>query len=138
MDDNGGNNPVKILIIDDEIFIRESMGIFFEDEDFDVRTAEDGLDGIGKFTSFQPDVIFLDMRMPGMNGFEVIKKMKELSSLVPVIVMSGNSGSGYADEALARGAWDYITKPVCNLPLLLEKVDDVLEKTRLMKRGQSD
>ncbi len=131
------NSPMKVLIVDDEIFIRESLSIFLEDEGFEVITAENGRIGIEEFIKNQPDIVILDLRMPEMSGMEVIPKIREITDLVPIIIVSGNNEISDAVEALRIGAWDYITKPIQDLNIMLHRIDLVLNQAVLLKDNRN-
>ncbi len=131
------NSPMKVLIVDDEIFIRESLSIFLEDEGFEVLTAENGLTGIEGFRNNQPDIVILDLRMPEMSGMEVIPKIREITDLVPIIIISGNNEVSDAVEALRIGAWDYITKPIQDLNMMLHRMELVLNQALLLKENRN-
>lgn len=130
------NSALKVLIIDDEVFIRESLSIFLEDEGFEVITAENGRCGIEKFKNSQPDIVILDLRMPEMSGMEVIPKIREITDLVPIIIVSGNNEICDAVEALRIGAWDYITKPIQDLNMMLHRMDIVLNQALLLRENR--
>jgi len=80
------NENIRVLIADDEEFIRESLSIFLEDEGFEIEIAENGRIAVEKFTENEPDILLLDLRMPEMNGMDVIPRIKEINDLVPIIV----------------------------------------------------
>ena len=131
------NSPMKVLIVDDEVFIRESLSIFLEDEGFEVITAENGRIGVEKFIKNKPDIVILDLRMPEMSGMEVIQKIREITDLVPIIIVSGNNEVSDAVEALRIGAWDYITKPIKDLNIMLHRMDLVLNQALLLKENRN-
>ena len=131
------NSQVKVLIIDDEVFIRESLSFFLEDEGFEVITAENGRTGVDKFITNQPDIVILDLRMPEMSGMEVLPKIREITDLVPIIIVSGNNEVSDAVEALRIGAWDYITKPIQDLNMMLHRMDLVLNQALLLKENRN-
>ena len=78
----------KILLVDDEENIRIVHGAEFEDAGYQVVSAANGEDGLAKFQEEKPDIVILDIRMPGMSGVEVLRKMKMLDSTIPVILSS--------------------------------------------------
>jgi DNA-binding NtrC family response regulator len=102
-----------LLIIDDEHSVRYSFKRMFEDE-FRVLTAEDGMSALTVLdTSFIGiDIIFCDVKMPGMTGLEVLKKIKDMGSNIPVVMMTAFGDSDTAIEAMKEGAVDYLTKPL--------------------------
>lgn len=103
----------RILVVDDEAAIREILKASLEDDSFVVETAEDGLDALDKASSFRPEIILLDVWMPGsLDGIEVLKRIKTLDSTVEVIVMSGHGTIETAVKATKLGAWDFLEKPL--------------------------
>jgi cyclic di-GMP phosphodiesterase len=126
---------LKALIIDDEIYIRESLSIFLEDIGFIVELAENGKAGIEIYKVFLPDVVLLDLRMPEMNGLEVLPELKVISDTIPIIIVSGNNQIGDAVEALRIGAWDYITKPIFDMDILQHRIETVIQQSRLLKEN---
>ena len=130
------NSAMKVLIIDDEVSIRESLSIFLEDEGFEVITAGNGYIGVENFKNNQPDIVILDLRMPEMSGMEVIPKIREINDLIPIIIISGNNEISDAVEALRIGAWDYITKPIQDLNMMLHRMDIVLNQALLLRENR--
>ncbi|MFV0348254.1 MAG: sigma-54-dependent transcriptional regulator [Halodesulfovibrio sp.] len=110
-------SKAHILIIDDEEAIRFSLRGILEDEGHTVAEAETGESGLEKLQSEQPDLVFLDIWLPGMDGLAVLAKIKERDSSLPVIMISGHGNIETAVNAIKRGAHDFIEKP-----LSLEKV----------------
>jgi DNA-binding NtrC family response regulator len=102
----------KILIVDDEKIVRESLYHWFEDEGYLVDTAIDGLDALKQFDKGKYDLILLDMKMPGMNGIELLTKIKEIDKDSVVILITAFASVPTAIQALKEGAYDYVTKPV--------------------------
>ena len=100
----------KILIIEDEIDLIKVLKDTFEKENFQVFCAEDGEDGIEKFYEKNPDLILLDINLPGMNGWEICKKLKSLSQ-IPIIMVTARDSEFDEIKGLELGADDYITKP---------------------------
>jgi len=106
------NGKAKILIVDDEKVVRESLFHWFEEEGYTVDTAESGEDALRKFEKGKFDLFLLDMKMPGMSGLELLKKIKESDPDSIVILITAFASVPTAITALKDGAYDYVTKPV--------------------------
>ena len=102
----------KILIVDDERIVRESLFHWFEEEGFSVEIAEDGESALKIFMKDKFDIALIDLKMPGMGGLEVLKKIKELDKEAIVIIITAFASVSTAIAALKEGAYDYVTKPV--------------------------
>ena len=100
----------RILVVDDERQIRRSLQVNLESKGYAVETVETGEAAIGAFHSRHPDIIILDLVMPGIGGVEVVRRIRE-SSTVPIIVLSAMTDEPRKVEALEAGADDYMTKP---------------------------
>lgn len=125
-----------ILVIDDETVVLESMANYLEDCGFRVLKAENGHDGLALLSAEGPDLVLTDLRMPGMDGLEVLKRAGKITPNVPFIVVSGNGNIRDAIQALRFGAWDYILKPVEDLTVISHAVDKALERVRLLTENQ--
>ena len=101
----------RILVIDDEPGIRKMLDLELSAEGFVVFTAESGVSGIELFIKERPDLVMTDIKMPGMDGIEVLKHLKEMSSDVEVIVITGHGDMETAIQALQLDAGDFVTKP---------------------------
>ncbi len=115
---------MKILIVDDELQIRSGLaeGLPWENQGFtEVLTAENGTEAFRVFCEHRPEIIITDIRMPGIDGIELSRKIMELDSAVKIIVLSGHSEFSYAQSAIKIGVADYMLKPI-NIQELLEKV----------------
>ncbi len=121
----------KILIIDDEVSIRESLTSFFEDEGFIVFSAEDGDSGLTIFFNESIDIVLTDLRMPRKDGIDVMKAIHRYRPDIPMIVVSGAGRKEDIIKALRMGAKDYITKPIEDLDMIRHTVNQVLENKRL-------
>lgn len=134
--DVSGDKSITILIIDDESIIRQVFSFYLEDMGYSVLTAENGKKGIELYNRERPDVVMTDLRMPEMDGLEVLKKIHEDSEDMPVVVISGANSIDDAVQALRLGAWDYLLKPVQDLSLLGYTIVQCLQKARLLKENR--
>jgi len=105
------NEPASILIIDDEESIRDSMTQVLQKEGYHVRAAGEGKAGLNLFSSESYQAVFLDLKLPGMKGMDVLTRIKEASPETPVIIITGYASIESAIEAMKRGAFDYMAKP---------------------------
>lgn len=103
---------MKILIIDDEAPIREVLSASLRDEGYVVQTAPEGTTGLQTLRDFSPDICFLDIWMPGMDGIEVLNKARPLFPQVEFVMISGHGTIETAVKATKLGAWDFIEKPL--------------------------
>jgi len=114
----------KILIVDDEIEICDFLKEFFSDRDYDVVTASSGEEALAKVEKEDPAILLLDVKMPGIDGLEVLRMVKDKYPKLKVIMVTAVETSDQIDEAFRLGADNYITKP-----LSLEYLErDVKEK----------
>lgn len=120
-----------ILVIDDEKSIRNTLKDILEYEKFEVTLAENGKDGLEKFQQKDFELVLCDIKMPEMDGTEVLEKLMELSADVPVIMISGHGNIETAVEAIKKGAYDFIEKPL-DLNRLLVTIRNALERTDLI------
>lgn len=103
---------MKLLVVDDEELIRSVLGNFLESMGHEVAHATNGAEALFRVKEMTPDVIFLDIRMPHMDGIEALRLIKETSPDSIVIVISGIATTSMAKDLLQYGAFDYINKPV--------------------------
>jgi len=102
----------KILVIDDEKIIRERLTSLLKMDDYETFTAENGRKGLEIFDKEKPEIVLVDIKMPGMDGIEVLKKIKEESKETEVIIITGHGGVDSAIKAMREGAFSYIQKPI--------------------------
>jgi len=102
----------RILVIDDESAIRDSLKMTLEYDGYDVMLAATGEEGVKLIEREAPDLVFLDIKMPGMDGLEVLQKLRHLVEVTPVVVISGHADINTAVEATKLGAFDFIEKPL--------------------------
>ncbi|MEX2596486.1 MAG: sigma-54 dependent transcriptional regulator [Salibacteraceae bacterium] len=126
----------KILIIDDEKPIRSTLRDILEYEKIEVAEAEDGRKGVEQFKKETYDAVLCDIKMPGMDGIEVLEKLQLIDSDVPVIMISGHGTIETAVDALKLGAYDYIQKPP-DLNRLLVAVRNALDRKTLVKESRN-
>lgn len=117
----------KVLIVDDEERVLKSIAGVLEDEGFRVTTARSGEEAIGIFQQEGPDVTLLDIWMPGMDGIEVLKRLKWIAPDCQVIMISGHATISTAMTAVKSGAFDFIEKPL-SLDVLLMTIRRALER----------
>ena len=124
----------KVLIIDDEKPTLAMFELFLEAYGFEVLTAENGEEGIMVFEKEHPDIVFTDIKMPGMDGFEVLERIKTISPSAVVIVITGHGDKELAKKALDLKATDFIYKPVQK-----EALDAALERAeKALKNGSQE
>jgi two-component system NtrC family response regulator len=122
----------KILIIDDEPTLRDSLEIALSSSGYEVQTARTGEEGWELFQRENPDLVLLDHWLPGMNGDQVLKMMKENNPEVPVIIMTAQGSVELAVQAMKMGAFDFLVKPF-ELDQIEALVQRGLERTRLKR-----
>src|SRR3954464_10971658 len=102
----------RILVIDDEQGIRAALGQLLEYEGYEVRTVANATDGIAEYQKWKPHLVFLDVKMAGMDGMEALKKIKELDPAGTVVMISGHATIRTAVEATQAGAYEILEKPL--------------------------
>jgi PAS domain S-box-containing protein len=123
----------KVLVIDDEKIIRDRMTKLLELDDYETFSAENGQKGLEIFYKEKPEVALVDIKMPGMNGIEVLKKIREDAKETQVILITGHGGVETAIQALKEGAFGYVQKPIEYDELEIE-IKRALEKQEMQKR----
>ena len=110
---NPSGKTMKVLVVDDEELVRKMVTLWFEREGFSVITADNGTEGLRLAIEEKPDVVLLDIMMPGLHGFEVCKKIREQPQLSKTIIImtSARSYKPDLDKAKELGADDYVIKP---------------------------
>ncbi|HEY3067336.1 MAG TPA: response regulator [Methylomirabilota bacterium] len=101
----------RLLIVDDETPVLDVLREYFEGQGYHVETANSGLDALAAIGRQVPDLVLLDMRMPGIDGLETLRRIHALSATLPVIMVTANEDVGLARETLKMGAFDYVAKP---------------------------
>jgi two-component system, NtrC family, response regulator AtoC len=121
---------MKILVIDDQNAILESLSMFFSEKGYETLTAEYGKEGLTKVQSEQPDIVISDIRLPDINGIEVLKTIRSISDQIFVIMITAFHDMETTIEAMKYGAYDYIHKPI-NIDELDVSVNKVAEALTL-------
>ena len=127
---------MKILIIDDERSIRNSLKEILADEGYDVDVAENGAQGCQMVDKEKYSVIFCDIKMPEMDGLEVLDKLNEMGIDAAVVMISGHGDIETAVECIKKGAFDFIQKPL-DLKRILITIKNATEKVHLVKETRS-
>lgn len=122
----------KAVIIDDETQIRRLLRMVLEARGYEVSEAADGATGLQEIAFHRPDVVLLDLGLPGMDGIEVLKRLREWSE-VPVLILSVRDQELTKVEALENGADDYVTKPFGTAELLARL--DVIQRRRFTRQS---
>jgi DNA-binding NtrC family response regulator len=120
----------RILVVDDDANARTALATLLRDENYAVETAADGFKALPKLEELAPDLVLTDLRMPGMDGMELMKRAWESDPERVVVVMTAHGSVDTAVAAMRLGAADYLTKPI-NVDELLLVIDRVLERRRL-------
>jgi DNA-binding response OmpR family regulator len=107
----------RLLLIEDEHQVRTMLRLLFEDEGFTVEDAASGEEGLANFEATRPDLIVLDLRLPGMHGFDVLRSVRRQSD-VPIVIVSAQVDSHDIVAGLEAGADDYVTKPFVSKELI--------------------
>jgi DNA-binding response OmpR family regulator len=124
------SDKIHVLLVDDEVIIRENLGSLLERNGFMVTAAVDGQSALEKLDEVQPDVMVLDVVMPNLNGRETLRNLREKGNWMPIILLTR---VGDADEralALEEGADDYLNKPF-NIHELIARIHTVLRRARV-------
>jgi DNA-binding NtrC family response regulator len=121
----------RILVIDDERSIRNTLKDILEYEKYEVDLAEDGQKAIEKVKTAEYDIVLCDIKMPGMDGIEVLEHLTAMTPDTPVVMISGHGNIDTAVESIKKGAFDYIEKPL-DLNRLLITIRNALDKSNLV------
>ena len=124
-----------ILIVEDDRSLREGLAMNFQVRGFRVLTAADGEEGLRLAFNSRPDLIILDLMLPGMSGLDILAELRERGERVPVLILSARGTIDNKIEGLQTGADDYVTKPF-ELPELLARAEVMLRRNRTEAREQ--
>jgi signal transduction histidine kinase len=130
-----GKKPI-VLVIDDEESMRDSCSLILTKSDFQAETAADGLSGLQKLKELKPDIVLVDLKMPGISGFEVLENLKQIDPHIIPIVITGYATVDSAVEAMKKGAYDFLSKPFTpeEFRIIIKRA---LERRRLALEAES-
>lgn len=123
----------RILVIEDDPLVRFNIVSYLEDSGFTVSEEDNGNAGLAAIRRTPPDLVLCDLRMPGIDGLEVLEVLRAEQPDLPVVVVSGTGVISDAINALRKGAWDFITKPVQDMAVLEHAIVAALDKARLIR-----
>jgi two-component system, NtrC family, nitrogen regulation response regulator NtrX len=126
----------RILVIDDESAIRDSMRMILEYEGYEFLGASSGQEGLAVIERESPDLVFLDIKMPGLDGLEVLPRIRASDESLPVVMISGHATVSTAVEATKLGAFDFIEKPLASERVLVT-IRNALDRSRLADENRS-
>ena len=126
----------RILVIDDEVAIRDSLKMILEYDGYDCLLAPSGQEGLERVERDSPDLLFLDVKMPGMDGLDVLRRIRELDELLPVVMISGHGTVSTAVEATKLGAFDFLEKPLSTERVKVT-IRNALDQRRLRDENRS-
>jgi two-component system nitrogen regulation response regulator NtrX len=126
----------RVLVIDDEVAIRDSLRMTLEYEGYEFVGAATGQEGLALVERETPDLVVLDVKMPGMDGLEVLDRLRSMGETVPVLVISGHGTISTAVEAVKKGAFDFIEKPFSSEKVLVS-LRNALDSRRLRDENRS-
>jgi CheY-like chemotaxis protein len=115
-----------VLVIEDDDLVRFSITAYLEDSGFAIIEARDGQEGVALASQGQADLVITDLHMPGMNGLEVVNRIRGQFPALPVIVMTGAGDAASAAEASAQGAQACLFKPLVKMELLVQTIRSLL------------
>ncbi|MCK5332385.1 response regulator [Candidatus Parcubacteria bacterium] len=133
--DENKKGGLKVILAEDDDFLRDICETKFKKEGFDVSSACDGVEALAKIKEEDPEIILLDIIMPKMDGFEVLKKIKEIpeKASIPVIMLTNLGQTSEIEKGFALGAEDYIIKAHFTVGEIIEKVREIVEKKKKKK-----
>ena len=126
----------RILVIDDEAAIRDSLRMILEYDGFECLPAPGGEEGLARIAADAPDMVILDVKMPGMDGLEVLRRIRHLDETLPVVMISGHGTVSTAVEATRLGAFDFLEKPLSTERVIVT-IRNALDQRRLRRENRN-
>jgi DNA-binding NtrC family response regulator len=120
-------SKTKVLLVDDEVEFVSALSERLHLREYDVQTANTALEALAIIYKETPDVIILDLKIPGMDGIEILKTIKQFDSTIGVIMLSGHGDIKSVEEGMKSGAFEYIMKPI-GIDELIVKINAAKEK----------
>src|SRR5438105_2175429 len=120
----------RILVIDDEAAIRDSLRMILEYEKYEFAGASNGQDGLAQIQRDRPDLVLLDIKMPAMDGMDVLRKIRAIDETIPVVMISGHGTTATAFEASRSGASDFLEKPLSSERVIVT-IENTLKQSQL-------
>jgi DNA-binding NtrC family response regulator len=127
---------IRVLLVDDEEQFLATTKVLLEKRGIETHTAASGAEALRILEERPIDVVILDVKMPGMDGVEVLRLIKQYGYLVEVIMLTGHAAVDSAVEGLKLGAFDYVMKP-CDIPDLLAKIREAFDSKAAKERRRS-
>ncbi len=130
------SKDIKILVVDDDDMYRQTYSLILSQKGYSVTTASNGLQGLQEFQKDAYHIVFVDYRMPDMDGIEFLRRARALTQNVDIVLITAYASIETAVEAIKLGAFDYLDKPT-RREKLLALVEKIIERRRLLGEGQS-
>jgi len=122
-------SKAKILLVDDEVEFVSALAERLQMRNYDVRTASSGLEAMALFHKDPPDVVILDLKIPGMDGLEILRNIKKFDPATEVLMLTGHGDVESVEDGMKSGAFEYIMKPI-----EIEELTSRIEKARKKHR----
>jgi phosphoserine phosphatase RsbU/P len=126
----------RLLLIDDDAAVRDSMAAYLQELGYSVEQVSDGRRGLESFEQDPPDTVLLDLKLPDIDGLQILKILRQHPANIPVIVISGSGLTSDVLQALRYGASDYLIKPVTDLEVLEHSVARSVQQNQLQRENQ--
>jgi DNA-binding NtrC family response regulator len=122
---------IKVLLVDDEKEFASALAERLQMRNYDVKSASNALEALGIVHSFLPDVVLLDLKIPGMDGIETLNAIKKFDSTIEVIMLTGHGDIQSVEDGMKSGAFEYIMKPV-DIGELTLKINKACQKKQTL------